>query len=79
MDGDTDCLVRFRVGIRIGSFGAGCITAGGWVLWYGEGGIGKERVVVWLRGGLKSGFGVFIFEALDHALEGGVEEFEPFL
>lgn len=44
-----------------------------------EGRIGDERVMVWLRGGLKSGFGVFVFKALDHALEGRVEELEPFL
>lgn len=35
--------------------------------------------MAWLRRGLESGFGVFVFEALDHALEGRVKELEPFL
>ena len=45
----------------------------------GEGRIGDEGITAWLRGGLKPGFGIFVFKALDHALEGTVEELEPFL
>ena len=76
-EGDADCFVRFGVGSRIDGFG-GSVAAGGWVVRSAEGRIGDEGSMAWLRGGLKSGFGIFVFKALDHALERRVEELEPF-
>lgn len=78
-EGHADCFIRFGVRVGIGSFRVGSVAAVGWVMRCGEGRVGELRVVAWLKGGLESGFGVFVFEALDHTLEGRVEELEPFL
>lgn len=76
-DGDADCFNRFGVGVGVDvdGIGIGTVAAGWWVVLNGKSGVGKGR----LRGGLEPGFGIFVFEALNHALEGSVKKLESLL